>query len=1531
VALGAICIMAPVNSHAVTNAVSMQVLSHDESSILVEAGGFTPMRWFLERGAHHMQATEDDDESEQPPKKRTKLAKSTKSRQKYVPAPAPATIPLAQVTIDIHFPETFDTKLPRPEMIDQAIDFNGLDGIEVIVDRITDDDGGVQMRLAHPTREGAILKADLSHVPSQVLEDLRMFASIEQQKSIRLGDHSASVTRCLLKRSIGDLYNVIRLEAIIAWTDGTSAFPTGVPVTRARVYPDFDLIARFFPDKMRNEEEHTQPWTPQDFYESVHVPDRHQHCDLGDILQSQLYPFQERAVIWMLQREGVTYGNGQITAIPQADLKDPDTIRFEEVHDAGGNVCYVNHLQATISRHKPKPDGYRMSGGLLAEEMGLGKTVELLALISLHPRAGLANYLVFDVVSETDVLPSKATLIVTPTSILPQWRSELKKHAPGLRVMQYEGIPPPTKKYNEKQVLEDLTSNFDVILTTYQVLAHEVHFAEDPPERYMRRERKFERRRSPLVQVQFWRAVMDEAQMIETSVTAAARVACRIPRVHSWAVSGTPLRKDVSDLHGLLIFLRFKPLDEHVRLWSHIITNHRHIFRRIFGDIALRHTKSHIRDEIHLPSQKRIVITMPFTAVEHQHYDNIFTEMCEELELHTDGSPKFANWDPDHTNTVEAMRRWLVRMRQTCLHPQIGGRNRKALGRGQGQAPLRTVAEVLEIMIEQNETATRIDERAALQTQLQRAHVLGNNREDEQRSQKALEIYRSALEKSSAMVEESRRRLENAKVEQHKVEDVSATDDEESLNESTPLLGNLQTGLRTALELQHVCTFFAATACYQVKVNETLIRPESEEFQDLEAQEVELYEKAKAIRREILKDASHKAESLMRKMKDLESKGMYAKLPPIKDLKDYGGIENRRIIEKSDDLFDVVRGQSSVITEWRAKMSEILVKPLVDEDDVGNELTGEEYEESTKQQDELYVYFDALKAIQADLNTFITGEDAALIDYEAKTLTRLAKRTLDPEDVDELLAPCHAPETLLALFETRNKFRSRKEEVGSVRGLIREARGLLDSMQWQGGGNSRASTEATILQHHIVALQRVFNEFTKALAGLEKDIDIFRSIQNQRLQFYKQLQEVSDAVAPYKEEMDEQLDLPALELIMAREEHQNTSLAQLRTKHRFLMHLRDETGAEGPRICVICQCSFENGVLTVCGHQYCKECIGHWWRAHRTCPVCKRGLALVDFHNITYKPQELRAKEEVSGGSSSSPSSSRTTALNTTSPRQSAIYSSVDTALMDQLKSIDLPASFGTKIDTLARHLLHIRSHDPGAKAIVFSQYRDFLDVLARAFSTFKIGYARLGRPGAVEKFRHDVSVDCLLLDAKTDSSGLTLVNATHVFICEPLIQTAVELQAIARVHRIGQTRQTTVWMYLIRDTVEESIYEISVARRLAHVQSREQNGRQRSKARATTPSSSFPSAVGVVGDRAIEAADTEEMQSAPMAKLLSTGKTGGELVGKEDLWECLFGRAGKGVHVADQLDEAAEAEVEGDLARNLRGHAAEVRQRQQQ
>lgn len=95
---------------------------------------------------------------------------------------------------------------------------------------------------------------------------------------------------------------------------------------------------------------------------------------------------------------------------------------------------------------------------------------------------------------------------------------------------------------------------------------------------------------------------------------------------------------------------------------------------------------------------------------------------------------------------------------------------------------------------------------------------------------------------------------------------------------------------------------------------------------------------------------------------------------------------------------------------------------------------------------------------------------------------------------------------------------------------------------------------------------------------------------------------------------------------------------------------------------------------------------------------------------------------------------------------------------------IDLNGSYGTKIDMIARHLLWIRNNDPGAKSIVFSQFSDFLGVLREAFNRWEIGCSSISdkKEKGITAFRSDPTVECFLLDAKSNSSGLNLVNATY-------------------------------------------------------------------------------------------------------------------------------------------------------------------------
>ncbi|EXJ59363.1 uncharacterized protein A1O5_12244 [Cladophialophora psammophila CBS 110553] len=1330
-----------------------------------------------------------------------------------------------------------------------------------------------------------ILIDKLSPSDLQVLEDAQKLDSAVKYR------HPAALPLACAYAVVQRTGSAVGIQVCILWQN--------TAVVRDRVDPLLlDMLGRYLlPTESISPT--LESWNPRQFYDNVHVPEK-SDANSADIqiphLESRLYPFQRRAVRWLLLREGVAVQpNGELEQLPGSpDSRLPTG--FERLETMSNGTCYVNHALGVATTNLPAVEEHFASvqGGILADEMGLGKTLEIIALICLHPRTAWTSTL-------PGLKPSPATLIITPPSILQQWKDELQEHAPTLSVFHYQGVN-SYKKSGEK-LIDQLLSQ-DVVLTTYNVIAKEVHYVAEKPDRNLRYSRREEVPQSPLTQIAWWRVCLDEAQMVESGVSSAATVARLIPRSNAWAVTGTPLRKGHRDLFGLLLFLRYEPWCRSPRLWDYLISYHRPLFRAMLGEIAMRHSKDFVREDLRLPPQSRHTITIPFTAIEEQHYSQLFQEFCEDCDLDRTGAPLGDEWDPDSPVMVEKMRTWLTRLRQTCLHPEVGGRNRRALGRNTN-GPLRTVEQVLDVMIDQHESQIRTAQRNQLIAQIRRGQLKENAKDTDE----ALLIWKAVYEESIGIVSECRKQYEEERLSSN------AKKEKEDDEESNPRLTALRARLRSALEVQHIAIFFMANAYFQLKSTHP---PESEEYQQLEKQETAAYEEAKSIRGELLREATGHVNKMIAAVRTNVANGL-TQIPVMTEPSGYGGIESRKIFDKLHYYCEAMELQAQQFHELRQKMADFLSQALIDEDE-GVELQGDEYESSTKHQDEMYAYMEALRALFADRTEAITGQENLLIKQEMKQFIRIAKEGEGP-----------APELILKLLAEREQKRVKVSELGCLRGIMAEIRQMVSAVQWQEGNNhTRATQELAILERILKHVQQLNVAQTKALNSLEQEVNNFRDTMNSRLEYYRALQKISDTVAPYQEDnVGKPLFEPDYREFEAEEAKLQQKIASFSAKLRYLMHMKTESKSTAPRVCVICTDSFVDGAMTNCGHLTCKSCLIQWVSQHHNCPVCKTRLLLNGFHDITYKPAEIAVQAE-----SPSSAASSSTSLSSDHHHDQSIYSDISTTMLNQIKNIDIRGpSFGSKIDFLCRHLLWLREHDPGSKSIIFSQYREFIDVLARAFSEYKISSTRIDVKNGTEKFKSDPAIECFLLHAKAHSAGLNLVVASHVFLCEPLINTAIELQAIARVHRIGQHRSTTVWMYLIADTVEESIYDISVTRRLAHMKSSKDNGsneQKKGKSKTATSSASqsgrsTPHMNNTLRENAIDVANSLELQAADLSRLLASGKSGGEIVDKEDLWPCLFGSLRRHDGAApDALADNQPANTE--VARFLRAEAAERR-----
>jgi SNF2 family DNA or RNA helicase len=318
--------------------------------------------------------------------------------------------------------------------------------------------------------------------------------------------------------------------------------------------------------------------------------------------------------------------------------RDMDYVkRSKDFRELTNNIRDVRDLDYTIPEHLDnimrsyQKIGFKWFktlssygfGGILADEMGLGKTLQTIAFIA----------------SEKGEKPS---MVIAPTSLVYNWKSEIERFAPELKTLVVSG---------SKQVREELRGeidNCDVVITSYPLIRRDI---EDYKE------------------INFNYCFIDEAQQIKNPASQNAAAVKEIKAKGYFAITGTPIENSLTELWSIFDFIMPGYLLTHSKfskLYETPITKN--------GDkTALEELNRHIKPFILRRLKKDVIKELP-PKIEHK----LVVEMTEEQKKLYRAFVSEAKNEIDEEIKDKGFNRSkikilavLTRLRQICCDPSV--------------------------------------------------------------------------------------------------------------------------------------------------------------------------------------------------------------------------------------------------------------------------------------------------------------------------------------------------------------------------------------------------------------------------------------------------------------------------------------------------------------------------------------------------------------------------------------------------------------------------------------------------------------------------------------------------------------------------------------------------------------------------------------------------------------------------------------------------------------------------------------------
>ncbi|MDQ1143721.1 SNF2 family DNA or RNA helicase [Bacillus sp. SORGH_AS 510] len=313
-------------------------------------------------------------------------------------------------------------------------------------------------------------------------------------------------------------------------------------------------------------------------------------------------------------------------------------------------------------------------GAVLADDMGLGKTVQLISYL-LKVKNDASKELV-SVPDPKEKVPTKAALIICPTSVLGNWQKELERFAPEMNVYLHYG-----SNRLKEEAFSDKAKDADVVLTSYGLS----HLDSEEFESLI------------------WSSIaIDEAQNIKNAQTKQSKAVRRLRGRHHIALTGTPMENRLTELWSIFDFTNHGYLGSLGQFQKKFVIpiekdekkEKVQQLQSLIRPFLLRRTKKDEEVALNLPDKLEQKEYCPLTAEQASLYEQLIHDTFAEIE-------KLSGFE--RKGLILQM---LTRLKQLCNHPALYLKEKATAGREllDRSNKMEKLVELIDAVLEQGES-----------------------------------------------------------------------------------------------------------------------------------------------------------------------------------------------------------------------------------------------------------------------------------------------------------------------------------------------------------------------------------------------------------------------------------------------------------------------------------------------------------------------------------------------------------------------------------------------------------------------------------------------------------------------------------------------------------------------------------------------------------------------------------------------------------------------------------------------------------